>query len=77
MRITGSWVAVPTPFNDKTINFDAFETLIDFHACHCTDGLLVLGSAGEASMLSTAEKQEIIAAVSEYAREKIPDKYKK
>jgi dihydrodipicolinate synthase/N-acetylneuraminate lyase len=44
---------------------------------YCTDGLLVLGSTGEASMLSTAKKQEIIVAVSEYAREKIPDKYKK
>jgi 4-hydroxy-tetrahydrodipicolinate synthase len=72
MHITGSWVAIPTPFKDKTINFDAFEMLIDFHACHRTDGLLVLGSAGEASMLSTAEKQKIITAVSEYARKKIP-----
>jgi dihydrodipicolinate synthase/N-acetylneuraminate lyase len=44
---------------------------------YCTDGLLVLGSAGEASMLSTAENQEIIVAVSEYALKKIPDKYKK
>lgn len=73
MRIIGSWVAIPTPFNDDgTINFDAFKKLIDFHKKHGTDGLLVLGSAGEASMLKKIEKQEIIEFVSKYAKGKIP-----
>jgi 4-hydroxy-tetrahydrodipicolinate synthase len=73
MRITGSWVAVPTPFHDDgTVSVEGFNQLIDFHKTHGTDGLLVLGSAGEASMLSTAEKKGIIRAVTGYARNKIP-----
>jgi 4-hydroxy-tetrahydrodipicolinate synthase len=73
MRIIGSWVAIPTPFNDDgTINFDAFKSLINFHEKHQTDGLLVLGSAGETSMLNKIEKQEIIEFVSKYAKRKIP-----
>lgn len=73
MRITGSWVAIPTPFNeDGTTNFDGFKSLINFHKIHQTNGLLVLGSAGEASMLTKKEKQEIIEFVTDYSRDKIP-----
>jgi len=73
MRITGSWVAIPTPFNeDGKINFEGFKELIDFHKKYGTDGLLVLGSAGEASMLTKKEKQEIIEFISDYSRNKIP-----
>lgn len=73
MRVTGSWVAVPTPFNqDGTVNLDGFDLLIDFHRKNNTDGLLVLGSAGEASMLTTAEKTNIIKHVTDYAQNKIP-----
>ena len=73
MRITGSWVAIPTPFKDTgKVNFNAFKKLIDFHKKYNTDGLLVLGSAGEASMLTKKEKQEIIEFVSDYSRDKIP-----
>ncbi|MBA7589958.1 4-hydroxy-tetrahydrodipicolinate synthase [subsurface metagenome] len=73
MRITGSWVAILTPFNeDGKINFEGFKELIDFHKKYSTDGLLVLGSAGETSMLTKKEKQEIIEFVSGYSRDKIP-----
>lgn len=73
MRITGSWVAIPTPFNDDgTINFDGFNKLINFHKQYKTNGLLVLGSAGEASMLTKEEKYKIIEYVVDYARDKIP-----
>ena len=73
MKLTGSWIAIPTPFNsDDTINFDTFRKLIDFHQKYGTSGLLVLGSAGEASMLKKSEKQEIIEFVSKYAKGKIP-----
>lgn len=73
MRITGSWIAIPTPFKeDGTINFGGFKSLIDFHQKYGTDGLIVLGSAGEASMLTTREKQGIIEFVVDYARDKMP-----
>jgi len=67
-----SWVAIPTPFNDDgTIYLKGFEKLIDFHIKYGTDGILVLGSAGEASMLSKKEKMEVIEFTTHYARGKI------
>ena len=73
MDIKGSWVAIPTPFNDdNSINYTVFEEIIDFHVAHKTDGLLVLGSAGEASMLTVREKQEVIEFTTDYARNESP-----
>jgi 4-hydroxy-tetrahydrodipicolinate synthase len=73
MHVTGSWVAVPTPFSeDGSVDYEGFHLLIDFHRENNTDGLLVLGSAGEASMLTIEEKKKIIECVTEYARNKIP-----
>jgi 4-hydroxy-tetrahydrodipicolinate synthase len=72
-RITGSWVALPTPLHeDGSIHLNRFKDLIDFHKIHHTDGLLVLGSAGEASMISKKEKERIIEFVVDYARNRIP-----
>jgi 4-hydroxy-tetrahydrodipicolinate synthase len=73
MRITGSWVAIPTPFReDGKIDLEKFKPIIDFQNHYGTDGLLVLGSAGESSMLSKEEKQQVIKFVVEYSRDKIP-----
>ncbi|MBU7031776.1 MAG: 4-hydroxy-tetrahydrodipicolinate synthase [Theionarchaea archaeon] len=72
-RIRGSWVALPTPFTEEgAVNLNRFKDLIDFHKAHHTDGLLVLGSAGEASMISRPEKEEIIEFVVDYAKNRIP-----
>ena len=73
MKITGSWVAIPTPFQENgQIDLDSFKPIIDFQHHYGTDGLLVLGSAGESSMLSKEEKQQIIKFVVDYAHNKIP-----
>ncbi|MBU7044715.1 MAG: 4-hydroxy-tetrahydrodipicolinate synthase [Theionarchaea archaeon] len=72
-RITGSWVALPTPFHeDGSIFLNKFKDIIDFHKAHHTDGLLVLGSAGEASMITREEKEKIIECVVDYAKNRIP-----
>ncbi len=73
MRMTGSWVAIPTPFKkDGKVDLEGFKPIIDFQKNYGTDGLLVLGSAGESSMLSKEEKQEIIRFVVEYCQNRIP-----
>ena len=70
---TGSWVAIPTPFNkSNTIDWEGFKTLIDFQASHGTSALLVLGSAGEATLLSVEERQEIVKNLSKYGKGRIP-----
>lgn len=73
MRITGSWVAIPTPFReDGKIDTEKFKPIIDFQKHYGTDGLIVLGSAGESSMLTKEEKHQIIKMVVDYAKGKIP-----
>jgi 4-hydroxy-tetrahydrodipicolinate synthase len=68
----GSWVALVTPFDDKgRVNYDCFFQLVDFHQKNGTSLLLVLGSTGEATMLSMEEKKSIIKEVSTFAKGKM------
>jgi 4-hydroxy-tetrahydrodipicolinate synthase len=72
-EMTGSWVALITPYTeDDRIDVAGFHRLIDFHAAHGTDGLILCGSTGEPSLLTTAEKQQIFDQVLPHARGKIP-----
>lgn len=65
--ITGSFVALITPFNKNgKIDFDAFKTLIDFQATNGTSAVLIMGSTGEVSTLSIEEKQKIISKTLKY-----------
>ena len=73
IRPQGSWVAIPTPFNkDGSLDLPAFNTLIDFHHANGTSMLLVMGSAGEVSLLSVAERRQIVSHVAKYAKDKLP-----
>jgi 4-hydroxy-tetrahydrodipicolinate synthase len=72
-QMTGSWVALITPFSeDDSVDVAGFCQLIDFHAAHGTDGLILCGSTGEPSMLTTEEKRLIFDRVLPYAKGKIP-----
>ena len=60
-RITGSFVAIITPFNkDGSVDFEAFRSLLKFHQDNGTAAILIMGSTGETSMLSPEEKKKII-----------------
>jgi 4-hydroxy-tetrahydrodipicolinate synthase len=60
-HITGSFVALITPFNeDGTVDFGAFRTLLDFQAANGTGAVLIMGSTGEVSMLAPEEKRAIV-----------------
>ena len=70
---TGSWVAIPTPYNENgKVDFAGFSTLVDFHVANGTSELFVMGSAGEVTLLSLEERQEIIRQVIEMSKGKIP-----
>lgn len=61
MKIEGSFVALITPFNkDGSVDFEGFRTLLRFHEDNGTVAVLIMGSTGEVSMLSPAERQQII-----------------
>ena len=60
--LTGSFVALLTPFNqDGSIDWEGFRDLITFQASHGTSAVLLMGSTGEASMLTPEEKKEVIS----------------
>src|SRR5262245_66415346 len=59
-KLTGSFVALITPFNkDGSVDFAAFRTLLNFQEEHGTSAVLIMGSTGETSMLSPQEKRRI------------------
>ncbi len=74
--ITGSFVALITPFTDDgKIDFEGFKTLIDFQECHGTRAVLIMGSTGEVSTLSSREKHEIISKTMSYKKDSMLQLY--
>lgn len=57
----GSAVASITPFNENGIDYESFEKLIEFQIANGTQAFIVLGTTGEPSTMSDAEKKEIIS----------------
>lgn len=72
-RFIGTGVALVTPFNeDKSIDFEGLEKVINY----CIDGgvnyLVTLGTTGESVVLNDAEKQEIISKTVEIINGRVP-----
>jgi len=60
-KLTGSFVALITPFNkDGKVDFAAFKDLLAFQEKNGSCAVLIMGSTGEVSMLSPEEKKAII-----------------
>ncbi|MCQ2203214.1 MAG: 4-hydroxy-tetrahydrodipicolinate synthase [Bacteroidales bacterium] len=58
--LQGSIAALVTPFKaDGTIDFKAFDRLLDFHAENGTNGVVVCGTTGETPTLSEPEDAEM------------------
>ena len=61
-RLTGSFVALITPMNqDYSIDYEGFQTLIEFQREAGSSALLIMGSSGEVSMLTPEERHEIVS----------------
>lgn len=70
---SGSWVAIPTPMNqDKSIDFEGFKMLVDFHVTHGTNMLFCMGSAGEATMMTLEERKAIVREMVKICKGRIP-----
>lgn len=69
----GSWVAIPTPYTvDGKIDYEGFKVLIEHQAKHGTSQLLVMGSAGEVTLLTLEERKEIVRNVIKISKGLIP-----
>lgn len=72
-NVEGSWPALVTPFTEKDeVNYDVLRRLVNFHAENRSNGILLMGSTGEAILLSRDEREKIIDAVIEEAGGKVP-----
>lgn len=73
MLFKGSGVALITPFDEnKKINFNKLEELIEYHILQQTDAIIVCGTTGESSTLSNQEKKEVIEFAVKVANKRIP-----
>lgn len=71
--IEGSIVALITPMDEQgEVDYDGLERLITFHLSEKTDALLVLGTMGESSTLSSEEEEEILRFTVEKVNGKVP-----
>lgn len=60
LPFTGSGVAIITPFNGLTTNFEVLEELIEMQIANKTDAIIICGTTGEAS---TMPDEEHLAAI--------------
>ncbi len=72
-RITGSIVALVTPFNqDGSTDFARLRELVDWHIENKTDALLVLGTTGETASTSLEEDIKTLDCVLTQAAGRVP-----
>lgn len=56
----GCGTAISTPFTDDGVNFEEFGKLLEFQITNNADAIIVCGTTGESSTMSTEEKKETI-----------------
>ncbi|MFH2110786.1 MAG: 4-hydroxy-tetrahydrodipicolinate synthase [Candidatus Bathyarchaeota archaeon] len=72
-NVEGSWPALVTPFDAADeVNYDVLRQLVSFHAENNSGGVLLMGSTGEAILLTRDERQKIIDTVIDEASGKLP-----
>jgi len=71
--LQGSFVALVTPMqSDGSLDFEALETLIEWHIESGTNGLVAVGTTGESATLSVSEHIEVIKKTISFAKGRIP-----
>lgn len=56
----GCGTAIVTPFTEDGVNFEEFRKLIEFQIENEVDAIIICGTTGEASTMTTEEKKETI-----------------
>ena len=70
---TGAGVAIVTPFKDnREVDFDQLEKLIDFQIDNGTDSIIICGTTGESSAMSHEEHIEVIRACAAHVNKRVP-----
>jgi 4-hydroxy-tetrahydrodipicolinate synthase len=72
MRIQGSLVAIVTPFRNGAVDLDALRQLVEWQIAEGTDGIVPCGTTGEGVTLTAQERADVVRAVVETARRRVP-----
>ena len=71
--LQGSIVALITPFKtDGAVDFAAYKKLIAWHVQEGSDGLVVLGTTGEAATISLSERDQLLRIAVELVEGRFP-----
>ncbi len=70
--LTGTITALVTPFSKGAVAYDDLRRLVEFQIKGGIDGLVPVGTTGESPTLSHEEHVEVIRAVVEAARGRVP-----
>ena len=60
---TGAGVAIVTPFNDdeeRSINYDKLDALLDYHCNNGTDCIVICGTTGESATMTEEEHMQCV-----------------
>ena len=72
-KISGAGTAIVTPFNDdKTVDYESLEKLVDFQISEGIDYLVVLGTTGETPTVTKEEKRLIVDTVIKKTKNRVP-----
>jgi 4-hydroxy-tetrahydrodipicolinate synthase len=70
---SGSLVAIVTPMRpDGSVDFAAWERLLDFHLANGTNGIVVAGTTGEGATLWDSELRELTEKACAHVKGRIP-----
>ncbi len=71
--LTGSMVALITPmFEDRSVDFGALESLVEFHIDQGTSAIISMGTTGESATLDRDEHIEVMRKTVEFSKSRIP-----
>ena len=72
-KFKGTGVAIITPFNqDKSIDYNALEKLVEYLITNGVDYLVVQGTTGESVTLTNEEKKQVLAFVVKVNNNRLP-----
>lgn len=72
LKLSGSMVALVTPFKQEGVDEAAFKRLIEMHIKEGTSAIVPCGTTGESATLSFAEHDRVIELAVQDARGRIP-----
>ena len=70
--LKGTSTALITPFTNDKIDFSALERILEYQLKNGVDGLVVLGTTGEPSTMTTEEKVSVVKFAVDYVGGRLP-----